>query len=335
MTSIASKDNEHFKVIKETKFSELKLGSKIPESDLTIQTDDRIIQFEYVDGENTKKKVIIKPGCFSIEQTSFGTILDKFPLREYTLLKTIDNTSSIIKEANRFFNRLDIYKQLKREPKRSILLCSDPGVGKTAAINQVCREFLEDEGTAVVIWDTSSIKAHTVNKFFLNSSKFSNKTKRLIMVIEDIDGSSIDEYEGGIRGAESALLNLLDGVGSPFKGIPTFIIATTNNPETSVKALIDRPGRFDKVIELKSPKAAECIELLKFIKKADELSDHEITAAELAAENKFSIAHLQEAVVRAMIDDISILEATQQLVAHKKRFKNAFKKEAKSIGLGM
>ena len=199
------------------------------------------------------------------------------------------------------------------------------------------KSSLEDKGTAAVIWDTSEIRASSVNKFFLSRSKFHKDVKRLILIIEDIEGgTSEDDYSS--KGINSSLLNFLDGVGNPFKGIPTFIIATTNNPERSVGALIDRPGRFDKVIEMKTPNAKECGELLEFIigdKDRIKAEKGLNEAAELSAKNEFSIAHLQESVVRSMLDDISVLDAVKQLVEHKKRFKEAFAKKPKGrLGLG-
>jgi len=331
----------HFKVIKVTKLDEIsteyqknKKNFQIPESDLTIQTDTELIQFEYKDvDDKERQKFIIKEGCFNTTNTNMGVILEKFKLRDYKLLKTIDNTSMIIAEKNKFFNRLDVYKELKKEPKRAILLCSPPGVGKTAAINTVCKQAMEEEGTAIIIWDTSEIRATDISKFFTNGSQFDKKVKKLIMVIEDVEGGTSEENYGA-RSANSSLLNFLDGVGSPFKGVPTFIIATTNNPEQSVGALIDRPGRFDKVLELKTPSARECRDLLKFILGIEELDDSQVEAAKLSAKNEFSIAHVQEAVVRSKLEDISILEATEQLVDHKKRFKEAFSQAAKG-GVGL
>lgn len=324
-----------FKVVKVTKIEDLALGAtkELPESDLTIQSKEHIIQMEYSEYESERKKYIIKTGCFAMTDTSMGVVLEPFQLRNYELLETIDNTSTILSERDRFFKKVDIYKELKRDPKRAILLCSPPGVGKTAAINKVCKSSLEEEGTAVIIWDTSEIKASSVNKFFLNRSKFKSTVKRLIMVIEDIEGGTTeDDYS--TKGVNSSLLNFLDGVGSPFKGIPTFIIATTNNPERSVGALIDRPGRFDKVIEMKTPSAKECASLLSFIMN-EPLNPDELKAAELASKNEFSIAHLQEAVVRSKIDDITVLEAVEELINHKKRFKEAFAKAPKrTLGLG-
>lgn len=335
-----------FKRLKVTKLKDLIEGKvkELPESDLTIQgnPDDILVQLEYSEKERERKVFIIKTGCFVMTDTNSGVILEKFKLREYNLLKTIDNTSMILNERDKFFKKLDVYKKLKRDPKRAILLCSPPGVGKTAAINDVIKSSLTDNETAAIIWDTSEIRASSVNKFFLNRSKFQKDVKRLIIIIEDIEGGTSEE-DHSAKGINSSLLNFLDGVGNPFKGVPTFIIATTNNPERSVGALIDRPGRFDKVLEMKTPNAAECEDLLNFIigdtkkdiKEGSELKDEVPTAAALAAKNEFSIAHLQESVVRSLLDDISVLEAVQQLVQHKQRFKESFTKKPKGrLGLG-
>jgi len=336
MSKLEEKDQGAFKVIKITKLEDLQDSTvkELPESDLTIQSDTHLVQLEYVEQEHEKDKYLIKPGCFVIANTAIGTVLDKFELKKYDLLETIDNTSTILQEQQKFFDRLDVYKELNREPKRAVLLCSPPGVGKTAAINKVCETALKEEGTVIVLWDTGDVRANSVNKFFLNGSNFKSNVKRLIMVIEDIEGgTSEDDYSS--KGVTSSLLNFLDGVGSPFKGIPTFIIATTNNPERSVGALIDRPGRFDKIIEMKTPSKDECLSLLRFIRKTDKETDQLELAAKLAADNEFSIAHLQEAVVRSMLDDISVKEAVDQLVKHKKRFKEAFAKAPqRKLGLG-
>lgn len=320
-----------FKVKSITKISDLKLGDKIPESDLTVQENDTVIQFDHVEPDDESPAEVIKCGSFTLEDTAMGIKLKKIQLRNYDLLKSVDNTAKILAEAKKFFGKLDVYKALGRDPKRAALLCSPPGVGKTAAINDVCQDFLKDKNTAVVVWDTSAVRSSSVNRFFLQNIEFHKKVEKFIFVMEDIGGGTVEEHHGP-RGTDSSLLNLLDGIGHPFKGMPTFIIATTNNPEQSVGALIDRPGRFDKVIELKTPSEKECIALLAHISKR-ELTVEEIEAASLAAKSDFSIAHLQEVVVRSLLDDSSMMTVVKQLVEHKKRFKNAFQ-DVKRLGIG-
>lgn len=320
-----------FKVKTITEIKDLKEGSKIPESDLTVHENGKLYQFEHVDPDEDAPATIIKPGSFSLEDTAVGVRLKKLTLKNYSLLKSIDNTSQIRSEAGKFFSKIEIYKNLRREPKRSILLCSVPGAGKTSAINDVCQEFLTDKKTCVVTWDTSSIRSSHVSRFFLQHSEFHKSVDKFIFVIEDIGGGTVEDHYGS-KSADSAMLNLLDGIGNPFKGVPTFIIATTNNPEQSVGALIDRPGRFDKVVELKTPGEKECVDLLSFISKR-ELTKEEKEAAALAAKNSFSIAHLQEIVVRSLLDDTSMMEVTKQLIKHKERFKNAFQ-DVKTLGIG-
>lgn len=319
-----------FKVKSITDIDDLKVDSKIPESDLTIQEKGKIVQFDHVEPEEERPAEIIKPGSYTLEDTSFGIKLKKMPLRNYNLLKSIDNTSAILSEVQKFVDKVKVYEELGRDPKRALLLCSPPGVGKTAAITDVCQTFLKNKRTSVVTWDTSATRSSSINRFFLQYSEFAKNVDLFIFVMEDIGGGTVEENHGP-RGTDSSLLNLLDGIGNPFKGVPTFIIATTNNPEQSVGALIDRPGRFDKVIELKTPSEKECLELLAFISKK-QLTDEEKEAAKLAAKNGFSIAHLQEVVVRSRLDDISMLTATKQLVKHKERFKNAFQ-DVKRLGI--
>jgi SpoVK/Ycf46/Vps4 family AAA+-type ATPase len=123
----------------------------------------------------------------------------------------------------------------------------------------------------------------------------------------------------------------LDGVGNPFQNIPTFIIATTNHPEQVAEALIDRPGRFDKCLELEAPSEDESIQLYKFFLEGD-LDEDTVKAAKLAAKNKFSIANISESIIRAELDDTTILEAVNSLIEHKKKLKKAFSK-AKGMGL--
>jgi SpoVK/Ycf46/Vps4 family AAA+-type ATPase len=296
----------------------------IPESDITFQTKDQIIQLDLYDEAKTKDKYTIKPGVFIFESTNSGMILSPIELRRNKVLESIGATDEILKEGDKFFSRLDIYERRSLIAKRAILLMSAPGIGKTAAINLTCHKYREkDNKTCVIVWNTASIKSRDVLDFLMADSEFKDVSK-LIMIMEDIGGGSVDEYDGP-KGVDASMLNLLDGVGNPFQNVPTFIIATTNHPEQVAEALIDRPGRFDKCLELKSPSQEEAIQLYKFFLDA-ELDEDTIKAAEIAAKNKFSIAHISESITRSELDDTTVLEAVNSLVEHKKKFKKAFSK---------
>ncbi len=201
----------------------------------------------------------------------------------------------------------------------------------TSAITKICRDFVkEDKGTVILNWPTSEIEADGVAKFLSRTSKYDNKCTRLVLIIEDIGGA---EYESERRGGvDSGLLNLLDGIDVTFK-LPTFIIATTNYPENLLSALADRPGRFDLMLELKSPSYKEKISLIEFIAKR-KLKDDEKIALKHKDANDFSIAHLEEVVIRSMLHDKTIPETIKEMIDHKKKFKDNFI-EKKNLGLGL
>lgn len=307
------------------------LVKEIPESDLAFQTSTHVVQYEYIDEEEDKEKFTIKPGVFTLEQTNVGLRPKKIELKTHNLLETATNTQLIEKEAKIFFSKLDIYKKYKKDPRRAILLYSQPGMGKSSTIAKISQDFIkEDPGTVVIFWDTSDIRPSSVGKFFSTGSKFSKKCTRMIFVMEDIGGGNAEGYHGP-KTADSGLLELLDGAGVSFWK-PTFIIATTNTPENLLKSLADRPGRFDQMFELKGPNGQERIAL------AAHIAGREITEAEadaLASKDAdgLSIAHISEIVIRSELHDKTFGQVIKEMKDHKKKIEAAFAKIQKSMGL--
>jgi hypothetical protein len=315
-----------FVIKKVTKFSELVEGQtlEIPESDLCFQNENTIVQLSYVKPEDTAKYEI-KPGIYTLEQTSAGISTAKTDIYVERMLESIDNTSKIIGEARKFFSRIDAYERRGRIKKRGVLLYSKPGCGKSSAIKKFCTDFVkEDPGTVVFMWPTSSVEADSITAFLSTQSEYVAECTRLVLIIEDIGGGE-RTGERGPAPVESGLLNLLDGVGVTFK-LPTFIIATTNHPENLLESLADRPGRFDLMLELAPPNLEERIALLEFIEGRELNAEEKMALARKGAED-FSIAHLNEIVVRADLDGKSIPDVVQELIEHSKRFDNAFQKK--------
>ena len=317
-----------------TKFKDLVEGQVVEllESDLCFQDKESIYQFKYLPPDSDKK-VHIKPGIFLLTESTAGLILSPMELRERRLLETVSNTAKIMKEAQTFFNRLHVYERLGRPKKRSILLYSAPGLGKTASIERFCHVACEeDKGTVVMVWPTSEIEADSVTRFLSTRSIFTPECTRMLLIIEDIGGGERDI--GHSRSAvDSGLLNLLDGVGMTFK-LPTFIIATTNQPENLLRALADRPGRFDLMLKLNPPTQQEKIDLMEFIAK------RLLTAEEKAAFGKkgtedFSVAHLEEIVVRAELHDKTYAQVINEMIAHTKLFNSDFDEKDRRVGIGL
>lgn len=324
-----------FHIKKITNLKEVALGSKsfIPESDLSIQVDEYLLQYEYKRNV-TQKSIVVKPGSYNLTKTPMGIDLAPMEFVEKDLLTSITNTSRILNEANLFFNNLNIYDELKQPKKRGILLYGSPGQGKSVSIIQAAKDLkLNDPNCVVINWPTSELEASAIFKFFTSYSEYSPECSKLILVIEDIGGGS---HEGYARRDEvsSSLLNLLDGINSVFK-IPTLILSTTNHPENLMASLADRPGRFDMLLEIVSPPYEERISLVEFLIKRP-ITDEEKEAfngkVNKGAEN-FSIAHLQEIVIRSRLHSKPINTVVKELIEHSKKFKTDFTK-VKKTGFG-
>ena len=195
-----------------------------------------------------------------------------------------------------------------------------------------CHKFCEeDPGTVVFIWPTIEIDANSISKFLSVFSEFNKTCTRMILVMEDIGGGE-REGSGQIRSVDAGMLNLLDGVEVTFK-LPTFILATTNYPQNLLSALADRPGRFDLMLELEPPKAKERIRLVEFIAKRKLTADEEAAIKDKRC-GTFSIAHLEEIVIRSMLHDKSMKDVITELVSHKDIVARAFEKSKKDGGFG-
>lgn len=315
---------EKFQVEKIIKISDLVSGEvkDIPTADLCVQHEGTLVHFKLIEEDKPiRDRFVIKPGVFNIVKTMSGLILDEFKIKQPSLLESINNTSTIMSEVNFFFNRLNVYEELGLEKKRALLLYGAPGTGKTASIARVCNKLIEeDKGTVIINWNSASIESEGVLDFFSSASTFDSNVTRMVLIIEDIGSNHEAHY--GTRGVDRSLLNFLDGVGVNF-AVPTFILATTNYASNLPENLADRPGRFDRMIEIPPPGDKERVQLMKFIAKRDLTSDESgVIGSKLC--DGFSIAHLKEIVVRSRLNEKSFKEVASDMVSHSKKFSKGF-----------
>ncbi|GAG91427.1 unnamed protein product, partial [marine sediment metagenome] len=114
-----------------------------------------------------------------------------------------------------------------------------------------------------------------------------------VLFMEDID----DFLES--QGAVDALKTQMDGMDS-IEGICTIIC--TNFPERLPEALIDRPSRFDDVIEFVLPDLTLRYRILDKVSKAMDIENREEILKSIAEETEgLTGSHLKEIVVYALL----------------------------------
>ena len=132
--------------------------------------------------------------------------------------------------------------------KRGIILYGKPGGGKTTIGRIICN--LVPNNT--VIWITPEILSENNYKAISSIKalyKLADFLSPCIILLEDLDLFSQDRERGGDILSLGALMNVLDGVNSISNSIT---IGTTNRIESIETALRNRPGRFDRIIEIPS-----------------------------------------------------------------------------------
>ena len=322
-------DQSHFKVKSISTMKDVKTGDKIPESDFSLFTsDDRFIQFEYVDVDNTENYPV-KAGIWCVavdEQRQF--CLRKSSFVSEPMLEDYIHTKEISDKINAFFSKKAVYEKYGIFPKRGMLLHGPAGLGKSCTISKLCREYDGRKDATIVIWHTDKYDASDV-KSFIKRFSYAEGVDKLILVIEDVGGV---EYKGsGKMPSSSSLLSLLDNVEQTFI-VPTMILATTNYPENMLENLTNRPQRFDDVIAVKPPSADFREKFLDFFSQG---------AAETKVKNKIrekkyeklAIAHIKEIVIRAAIYDLSLDVALDQIHEQSTKAQNEFVDKRK-LGMG-
>jgi cell division protease FtsH len=322
-------EDNRFDVINTATTQELLNGTKkfISESDLLLTFPEGIVQFKYTEKVDNDK-LDVKPGVNSLVSMGGELELRPIDLRAENLLESITNTSNIIREAEQFFGNLKIYDDLGVQKKRAVLLWGPPGTGKTSSLSKVSAQLCkEDPGTTVIIWNTSQVKPESVYNLLNFKANYDTAITRMILVMEDIGGgeSSYSHH----KEVTSGLLNLLDGVDITFK-YPTFMIATTNAPHNLLEALADRPGRFDKMVEMGHPNDQERVNLVEFIARRPLTVDE--TDYIKSKTSDFSIAHLKEIVLRSLLTNQTIMAVIDEIGAHKKLVKDEYQKR-RSMGI--
>ena len=213
------------------------------------------------------------------------------------------------KAVTNFFKNRSIYEDHGVRHKGSSLVFGSPGQGKSTCLMNIINRP-EFAGVYVIF-----IPKHMSFKY-LDEFKDAFNGHDVLIVMEEMT-----ERLG--QGTED-ILNFLDGYSSWNN---CYVIATTNYPEVLPPNLVDRPGRFNNLVEIKPPTD---VQKTYFLTKKG-FSEDDIKEV-LPRCKDFSLDYISQLALTAKLQNLKLSESFTILENNKKKVKGAFKGKS-NLGL--
>lgn len=214
------------------------------------------------------------------------------------------------------FEHSDMFKKFGISIKRGVIFHGRPGTGKT----QICRAIAQESNCSVLYaLPTDFQKAKTGVRRVTEMAK---DLSPCILIIEDMDWIALDR-NAGHAGFVMELMNQMDGIES-FGDIVT--IGTTNKKDDLEEAIKNRPGRFDRLIEIDFPELEERINMIHYFSQLWDISSVDVEQIAKGLE-ELSGAHIRELCKTAAINGVrsgSISEDGEKLILTNSHFKAAW-----------
>lgn len=224
------------------------------------------------------KHYALPPGVYNVMQSPMvGTFFVKEDYSSGELLKFDDSViTNTVEGIQTFWKKKELFKTHNFPFRRGILLYGPPGSGKTCAVKMIINNIIADGGIALIYSG-----AHML-KLGMDAIRKVQPDVPVVVIMEDLE--SILNYDD-----ESALLNMLDGIGG-FENI--VYLATTNYINQLQGRIKNRPSRFDIRHFIDFPNETSRKMYLQYISKSYK---KKLPLDKWAKDTQgFSIAHLKE-----------------------------------------
>jgi ATP-dependent Zn protease len=234
----------------------------------------------------TLKFYQLQAGVYDIKSMNQVVCLSKKKLKTDKLIKFSEKQyTGTIDEIVNISSKKETYQKIGFTFKRGILLYGEPGNGKSALLNLIIQPIVSNNGICLYVKDIDHFKA------ILKQVRNIEPERLILVILEDLDTL----ISGSLSDDKSTLLSLLEGQDTSPN---TLFLATTNFPEELEGNLINRPGRFDRVIFIDNPGEQSRREYLQSL-------GLELTSEQLEQWVKktksFSFAHIKELVISVII----------------------------------
>ena len=265
-------------------------------------TDERIVIITTKEGRGLELIEELEASFYAegILKNAFFDMQFNFIKRSETVNDLIawnaDVRKQLDKDVIEFLKVMPILRKNGLPNSRGIILSGPPGTGKT----MIAKSLASKTSVTTILISAEMIQQKNEVKSIF---RLGRKLAPTLMIIEDIDTAGTVSRRFTDHPILGEYLQSMDGM-EPNNGM--VIIATTNHTENIDPAISDRPGRFDRIIDVPLPNYSQRSGIISNIlakMPAEEISESEI--AKIANRSSgLSGAWIREIVQTAMIEAI-------------------------------
>lgn len=222
---------------------------------------------------------------------------------------------TILANIDDMFAMHDQFKKFGLSVKRGVILYGQPGTGKT----KICKCLAKDAKYSVLY----ALPSDFMNPYGIKDvCEMAKDLAPCLLIIEDIDWIAQDRMKGNAPFVME-LMNKIDGLES-FGDIIT--LGTTNCLDELETAIKNRPGRFDRLINVGLPDKKSIANMIKAFTREFVLHGDVDVIALADCCDQLTGAHIQDLCNTAAINAVKSKSITgEKLLLEKKHFDEAIK----------